>query len=311
MVYYDNVGYLVVDCNTCESKGCFAEEQEYDENNYVLQDEDVEEWINGMLECVDTEVAGALGNLYAGFMCNADGTGVEPAVFLEDSCSVYTSQYAYGTMVSGSDNYELMYMAATTVTSPFTNELSCESIQTISLGDAENLAYEQAQQAYNGEDGGQEEEEADAPEAAEGCQNLFDGAVDMDTCGGYEAEEEEEEEEEAEEEADEDYSWYTYLVAEGGDDAQASCIVVQTLEGEFSGAHTYSESDKDGGGSGHVYDYKSSGAFGGDMSAGKVFGIVIAVIVAMVAAVLVMQSMGGKKDTKKVPLVNNKSGSMA
>ena len=89
------------------------------------------------------------------------------------------------------------------------------------------------------------------------------------------------------------------------------CVVVNALEGEYGSAHTYSEDDGEGGGSGHVYDYKSSRSFKGDMNAGKIFGIIIAVIVVIVAAVLIMQSMGGKKDAKKVPLVNNKSGAMA
>ena len=305
-----------MDCDTCEAKGCFEadQEQQYDENNanYQITDEVIQEWIQGMLECVETEVAGPTGdsNLYAGFMCNADGTGVQPAIFLDDACAVYTSMYNYATLVSGSNDYTIMYKAADLVTAPFTTTQNCESIEYVSIEGAENLAYEAYQQAQNGENNNQEgEQEEEGPEAAEICRQLTENALDLDTCGGYEADGNEEEEEDVYEEGDEDYSWYEYLVAaDAADDAQATCVIVVALEGEYSTAHTYDEQE---GGSGHVYDYKSSGAFGADMSAGKIFGIIIAAIVVIVAAVLVMQSMGGKKDAKKVPLVNNKSGAMA
>ena len=320
VVYYDNAPYIVVDCNTCEAKGCFDEEQEmYDENNanYQITDEVIEEWIQGMMECVDTEVVGPTGedNLYAGFICNADGTGVEPAVFLDDNCAVYTSLYSYGNLVSGTNNYDIMYKATDSVTAPFLDTLSCENIQYLTIEGAENMAYEAAQQAYQqAQDGNNnQQEEQEAPEAAEVCRNLMQDAIDLKTCDGYEEEyQEEDEEEDVYNEEDEDYSWYTYLVAEdAANDAQGTCVVVATLEGEYSSAHTYTEKDKEGGGSGHVYDYKTSGAFGGDMNAGKIFGIIIAVIVVIVAAVLVIQSVGGKKDSKKVPLVSNKGGAMA
>jgi len=318
VVYYDNQGYIVVDCDTCEAKGCFEadEQQQYDENNanYQITDQVIEEWIQGMLECVDTEVVGPTGedNLYAGFMCNADGSGVEPAIFLDNACAVYTSMYSYGNVVSGTTNYDIMYKAADAVTTPFLNTESCEYIEYISIEGAENLAYEANQQAQNGQNQNNNNEEQ-AAEAAETCRNLMNDAIDLDTCGGYEDDGNQDEEEDVYEEGDEDYSWYEYLVAQdAANDAQGTCVVVAALQGEYSTAHTYTQKDSEGGGSGHVYDYKSSRAFGGgDMSAGKIFGIIIAVIVALVAAVLVMQSLGGKKDTKKVPLVNNKSGAMA
>lgn len=320
-VYYDGQGYLVVDCDTCDAKGCFEEDeqQQYDENNanYQITDEVIQQWVENMLGCVDTEIAGAVDNLYAGFVCNADGTGVEPAIFLDNGCAVYTSMYAYGTLMSGTNNYEIMYKAADIVMAPFESEgESCEYIEVISIEDAENLAYEAAQQAYDGNNNNNQNQDQneEGAQAAEICQQLMQEAIDLDTCGGYEADDQgEDEDEDVDEQADYDYSWYTYLVAaDAADDVQGSCVVVAALQGEFSTAHTYTEDDGEGGGSGHVYDYKNSGAFGGGkMSAGKIFGIIIAVIVVIVAAVLIMQSMGGKKDSKKVPLVNNKNGAMA
>lgn len=46
-------------------------------------------------------------------------------------------------------------------------------------------------------------------------------------------------------------------------------------------------------------------------AAAKTFGIVIAVIVAGVAGVLIMQNFNSKRDSKAVPLVGNSKGSMA
>lgn len=289
----------------------------YDENNanWQITDEVIDEWIMQMLECVDTEIVGPTGqdNLYAGFMCNADGTGVEPAVFLDNACAVYTSMYSYGNLVSGTNNYKIMYEASEHVTTPFISDTNCENIQYLSIEEAENMAYQAAQQAYQQAQNynqNQQQEEEQQMEAAEGCRQLFQNSIDLQTCGGYEENYDQDEDEDVYNEEDEDYSWYTYLVAEdAANDVMGACVVVSALEGEYGSAHTYKESDGQGGGSGHVYDY--TGSLKKDMTPGKVFGIIIAVLVVIVAAVLIVQSMGGKKDAKKVPLVNNKSGAMA
>jgi hypothetical protein len=297
-------------CAQCETYKCFDDEKEQEQQgddaaNFVVTDDAVLEWAQGMAECSEIENGYWNGmELYGGFMCNGDGSGVELAVFLDEDCTVYTTTQSYSALVAGTYAYQYMYAAADIVVYPFMNEIDCLYSEYASPGDA----------ADGEEDAAAEGDDAEEPEAQEFCQQLVENAVDMATCGGYVAEENNNQDNnQNQDENAVDYSWYTYVVSqEDSENLQAVCKVVESFEGEYSGAHVYTDSDGEGGGSGHVYDYKSSNGKGNGMNAGKVFGIIIAIVVLVVAAVMIVQSCGGKRDSKKVPLVNkNGGGAMA
>jgi hypothetical protein len=241
--------------------------------------------------------------LYGGFMCNDKGDGVEVAVFLDEDCTVYTTTQSYSNLVTGTYAYQYMYAAADIVVYPFMNDINCLYTEYAKPADAEDGEEEEAA-----------EEEEEEPEAQEFCQQLIENSVDMATCGGWaEDENQNNNNQNNNNNGDEaDYSWYTYVVSqEDSENLQAVCKVVESFEGEYSGAHAYTATDEEGGGSGHVYDYKSSNTKSNGMNAGKVFGIIIAIVVLVVAAVMIVQSCGGKRDSKKVPLVNKSNASMA
>jgi hypothetical protein len=295
-----------IDCSQCFEYECFEnddEDQDQDGDDAVYEFEDALEWLEGLSECQEIEDAtwNDLG-LYAGLICNDDGSGVEIGVFVDDACTLYTNQKSYGNIMSYSDK-QYYSMSQEVVEFMFTNDFSCYQ---------QEIEYTNPY-AEQDDDGDDEEQDADndgeAPEAAEWCQDLFDGgnmeAVNLYDCGA------EDNDDDQQEEAEEDeylttYDWYTYQLTDDQlEDSSQVCEYVKALEGEYTRVY-------DGDASGSLYNYQKANKF--DVSsgagAGAVVGIVILVIV--VAAAGAAFAFRGKKSSggdKKAPLINN--GSMA
>lgn len=289
-----------VTCNKCIQRGCFNQQDEDQDGqpDDEEMDNQVVEWINEISQCSQTEEYFNDQALYAGFICNSQGTGVEVATFLDEDCSVYTSLKSYKNIVYGTDAYTSLYNSASIVTYPFLYDVSC--------GNLEYGTVEEYQNAANGDAAAEE----DNGEANEICQNLFgDEVIDLQDCDG-DGQEDAEEGEEEEVEEENEYGFTFMISQEDSENPQAVCYVVQAFEGEYSKAHVYNDSEKNGSGSVYTYN-KSTGAFDGK-SGGKIFGIVLIVVIVVAGAILAVQSMGKKKkDSKKTPLVNNKRGAMA
>lgn len=123
--------------------------------------EDLADWIKSISQCMQTGYKWNGQELYAGFLCNADGTGVEIGMFLDKYCSVYTSQVSFmNAMANGGSNnngnrnggnnnnnnnnngnYDIAYLYAAqdVVTYPFTHDIDC----------AETLTYATPWGAYH------------------------------------------------------------------------------------------------------------------------------------------------------------------
>jgi len=296
----NNGNFEVVDCYTCAARNCFEDEGDGNNNNngndeYEVNDENIAAWVENLLACAQTEQVWGDANLYTGFICNSDGSGVEIGVFLDEDCSIYTSNYNYKNVMDQNE-LGLMYNSQEIVTYPFLNDIDCaEAVEYITPEE-----YEEMQ--ANGEDQNQNGEQDN--NANEYCQGVFENnALSINDCDGDG--QEDEEEDNVEEEEEQGYDWYTYLIsAEDAEDDAAVCKVLQTLEGEYG--VVYDSNEEEGSGSIYTYNTGSTGFWGGnDNSAGLIAAIVIGIIVALAACFFALRSSASKQSGKKERLLHH------
>jgi hypothetical protein len=222
----------------------------------------------------EIQVNGA--NVYYGAMCDDYGDGVELAVFLDDKCSLYTSNVAFNNIFmkeEGNDGYSYLTYAENYIKTAFQDVMSCDEPQYYVAGDDDAAA-----------------EEEDNAEMNEYCKDILrDDALSYTNC---------EADEDAQQLVTED--GYAYDLAYGDDlDIQEVCAVVKRMEnagGEYFHAYdsstsgTWYKRDKKGQ---IITESQSSGG----LSGGAIFGI-IAAIAAVVggAAFFVMKKKEKKGD---------------
>lgn len=280
LVNYRN--YKVVECDMCKSMGCWDDAEEapefdddYSQQVWAYQQqasmEEVGEWVQELSQCTQTSHYFTNdGNynypLYSGFMCNQDGTGVEIALFLDETCSIYDGVHSYSNMLkrdnSQSDS-QYLERASDMIMYPFLNEIDCNgNLQYVSLQEyrnyAQNYQYEQ-----NNDDNGQD------MELSEYCQTVFQGgengeAVSLKDCNqDGEQDEAEEGQDEVEEYADygnygdyNDAYMYTYVLSyEDSMDAETTCKVLRALDGEYEMIYKWASS-------GQLFDYGTTESTG-------------------------------------------------
>ena len=133
-----------IDCNKCYAAGCFddyvmeqQQNQQYQyygengeqENQNQDQDmdinaEEVAEWVDEISTCTFTNTYWQNIGLYAGWLCNADGTGVQVGLFLDNQCRMYHSQLSYAN-VADQDTYWTMLGAAKIIPAMFATTVDC------------------------------------------------------------------------------------------------------------------------------------------------------------------------------------------
>ncbi len=105
-----------------------------DNNQYAYQEEQVEiefdalaQWVAEIVSCKDSGYVYNNQNLFAGFMCNSDGSGIEIGLFLDEYCSIYTKEESFTTAAkySGGDDLTYASQANKIVTYPFINNIDC------------------------------------------------------------------------------------------------------------------------------------------------------------------------------------------
>lgn len=159
---------MLVSCSTCASK-CgndfwnytSAEEEgeqggeQAEDENAVVTSEIIAEWTAQLGECVEMQSTMDQGGeipLFAGWMCNADGTMVEPMIFLDDSCTVYNSMTsfakvaAYEQAMYYTDDYAILQESEAYIQSLFTKSFPLFATPTpISWPDALEMAQQIAE----------------------------------------------------------------------------------------------------------------------------------------------------------------------
>jgi hypothetical protein len=172
-----NNGKLVyVDCDTCNSLSCFDDndenEQQDDGNNNVFTNEYAVEWLLNLGECqaIDEDNSYNYYNqngyqLYAGYACNSDGTGMEIGVFQDEDCSFLSSDTSFeDVLASGGNAATYQSMTANLVHRVFAQYFDCM-----------NTAYVNPNQDEDeNEEEGEDEDEDNEFEANEYCQQLLE-----------------------------------------------------------------------------------------------------------------------------------------
>jgi hypothetical protein len=300
---------VYVDCDTCQANGCYNNQNNNGNNNQnnaadgQSMDELVAAWAESMTECSQTDQYWGNYNLYAGFICNAQGTGVEIGVFLDNECEVYTMTKSYKTVVANTDNYNYLMNSQQVVTYPFLNTIDCAAVE---FKSPENQNNDDANNDRKGDE--------DNDGIMDVCEELFNdqGALSINDCNNNgQNDGEEAAADQANDDAAVDTSFYQWTLSQNNaDNAEAVCYIIKSFEGEYSKAHVYNDSEMEGQGSGKVYNYNQGSQ--DSHKGGKIFGIVLLIVVVVAGAVLAVQAINKKrKNEKKTPLMGSKRGAIA
>jgi len=266
---------------------------------------------------------GEENQLYAGFICNQDGTGVEIGMFLDEECVVYLTHETYQNYMSWFDQ-TYAQMTKEVIEFTFSNAVfSCkeEEIQytTQDLGGYNMYNY----QDWNGDD-----------DVAEWCEMLVDGGestpVDISSCGRgngqYYAQQQNQQGQQNwqnYQNYDQDmqymytYSWYRFEITyDESLDMYSVCEYIKKNQGNL---HTFYSNSQ-----GNIYTYENSQQAsetisdfleetdneityveqGYSLSAGAKFGIVAATGIVVGAAVaLYLRSRSSVEDSKEFALM--------
>merc|ERR1740130_93722 len=183
-----------LDCYLCETYGCLKEEDDDNEND-MYGFEAATEWLEDLSQCKETGISysgygGGYNNnnndnnngdgneLYGGFVCNADGNGVEIGLFLDEECVLYLPNEPYSNYMS---YFDQTYIEMTKEIIEFTFSsavFSCKD-EEVTWTTQDVSGYNMYNYDGNGDGDG---------DVAEWCEDLFDGdsvPVDVNTCGMY------------------------------------------------------------------------------------------------------------------------------
>ena len=175
-----NNGKIVyTDCDTCSTMKCFQDNQNNNnqQDGNVYSNENALNWLLSVGEC--QEINGDYYNyqaadgyqLYAGYTCNSDGTGMEIGVFADEDCSILTTTTFAEVVSNGGYGASYQSMSSGLVHRVFQQYFDCMNTEYISPGD-------DAQQEQ--EDNNENEDEDAEFEANEYCQQLVqDQAIAM------------------------------------------------------------------------------------------------------------------------------------
>jgi len=259
---------VAIDCDQCQSNSCYVQ------NNDDSQDldEQAAEWIQQVSECQKADIQINGTDVYYGAMCDQYGDGVELAVFLDDKCSLYTSQVGFKnvyTKEEGSGSSSYLNYAEKYIKTAFSDVMSCDNVEYYAASDDD--------QGANGDDNN---------EMNDYCKGILDeDALSYSNCDA---------DEDGEQVTDEGYS-YDLAYGEDDLDIEEVCAVVKRMEnaGEYFNAYdsstsgTWYKRDKKGK---IIVESQNQG-----LSGGAIFGVIVAVAAAVGGAAFVMMKKKKKK----------------
>jgi len=262
-----------LDCNLCQQYGCLNDD---DSDNDVYGFEAASEWLQETAECRETGVqysgyssnnnngyyqqgGGDENEIFAGFICNSDGSGVELGLFLDEECVLYMTNEPYSNYMSYFDQ-TYVQMTKEIIEFTFSNAvLSCKE---------EEITYTTQQVSQYGMYNYQDWNGQDDDNLAEFCDELISGdyePVDISSCGAlngnyyqqqynqnyqenyYQQYQQEDENMQYQYQ----YSWYRYeITLENSYDMYSVC---QYMKKNEDGLHTFYNSNN-----GNMYDYAST-----------------------------------------------------
>lgn len=316
-----------LDCELCLQYNCIAPMNNgYNNNNGYNQDvygfAAAAEWLTSISQCYQTGAVysqngayyqqggnGNAGNMYAGFICNDAGNGVEIGLFLDEDCILYLPNESFTNYMN---LYDSTYEAMTSDIIEFTfssASFSCLDEDVVYTTQDVSGYYQYQNYNYNQNDNDNE--------AAEWCQYLYNNElgtypVGLNNCDGKSSYYGYNNAYSDYNQYQNTYSWYNFDISEENSiDMQEVCLVVKQSNGQL---HTFYNGE-----GGHLYNYGSSSSSSGaaqeflegtentgvsytkgkDLSGGAKFGIIAAVGVVVgviVAAVIKVRSGSDKSE---------------
>lgn len=120
------------DGNNNNNQNNYNQESAYQEQEAEIEFDSLAEWVAEITSCKDSGYVYNNQNLFAGFMCNSDGSGIEIGLFLDEYCSIYTKEQSFSAAATYSGGDELTYasQANKIVTYPFINNIDCGDTMT-------------------------------------------------------------------------------------------------------------------------------------------------------------------------------------
>lgn len=140
-----NKEYEVFDentCSLCEKYDCSYDSEGDQQVNFAS----IEGWIAEIAECKQNEVQWKGLNTYSGWMCNADGSGIEIGVFIDRYCRMYNRQLNYVSMMADQD-YQYFFQSKDIIPYMFTDIIECHDISSVTYVD--QATYESVQSSYS------------------------------------------------------------------------------------------------------------------------------------------------------------------
>lgn len=163
----------MIDCDMCTAYECFedaqaADQQQADDGAVVYDFDDALNWLDGLSECQQMDDLYNNLPLYAGVICNAEGTGIEIGVFMDQDCTLFAPKLSYSSMMTEADT-QYFTMTEEIVEYMFTTDFSCYQ---------PDIEYTNPYEYQQNEDeaAADENQQQEDPEAAEWCNNLFNGS---------------------------------------------------------------------------------------------------------------------------------------
>lgn len=312
--------FELVDCDVCTKMNCFY--AEYGQTQ-TTSSSTVGDWVDTIAQCqVMDSYFVHLYEMYAGFMCNQDGTGVDIALFLDDACSIYNSNVGYKEIASGDDQTS-MVSATDMITYTFLHQMNCN-------GDYAYLSideYKAQAQTYSYSSSSNNNNNYDATSSY--CTALFEGgsygqAVSLKDCNQDDVADAEEVDPEVTQYYDSDYNWYQFTLSyDASLDTEQTCVIMRNLQGQYETVYRWS-------GSGQIYNYGTGpttvssimSSYRDKMGPSMIAAIVCAVLVALTACCCVLWSFMSPDgvvvpskieehktlDTKRESLVDSSTG---
>jgi hypothetical protein len=113
-----------IDCDLCNEYECFAVNDDDAAADEIINYDNAYNYITGLINCQDTGKLQDDMALYAGLICNSDGTGVEVGIFLDNACKLYTTSLSFSNILSYEDTPYLK-KASKLITYMFTTDIPC------------------------------------------------------------------------------------------------------------------------------------------------------------------------------------------
>lgn len=286
-----------VDCDKCTSMGCFEAANQNQDSSNAITIENMYNWAQGWSQCQETGVQWNNVDMFASFLCNEDGSGVELGIFLDDECTTYSKVQAFSD-VFPNDSYHLN--SGSVVTYPFTHKINCT--QDIQWESPEN-ANDANQDDVSQDDAIQEEQNQNDGQVNQYCQALFssESALSLSNCdyGGDDSANQQEQGDG--DDADDDFFSAT-PVDLSRDDLESPttvCSTINTLQQAQGSYHTAAQSNNHYKNThGSFYNYRTSTSDASGMSGGEITGIIIGVLCVCGFLIVVAAKLCQKKEKK-------------